>query len=339
MYRDFVRSAHDAGGGAAAFGAVHRKLEAGEVYEVRLFKAQIPELPEVEVLKQRGAALRIRQRKLDRKPHVRYAELGDHGAVHQLHHRVYDALGVNHHSNVLRLDGKEVHGLHKLQPLVHQRGAVHGNLRAHAPVGMRHRLRGRNALQLLALLPAEGAAGAGEQDLVQLAFSPAHETLEDGGMLRIHGHDLRALLLCPRHDEIARADKRLLVGKGDALFRVDGGKRRPEPHRAGDRRHHAVALPERRGLDQSLHAGTHADVRIGHGDFELLCRVFVIDRDEGGLELSRLLLQQVDFPVRSQCRDTDAGMLGHRGGLPPDGAGAAENGNALDHISILCLSL
>ncbi len=169
---------------------------------------------------------------------------------------------------------------------------------------------------------------------MELPLLPAHQALEDGGVLRVHGHDLRAALSGPGHDHVAGADQGLLVGQGDALFRVNGRQRRLQAHRAGHRRHDAVRLRQRGRLDQAAHAGAHADIRIGHGDLEGLGRLLVIDRHKGRMKLPRLLLQQIDLPVGGQGRDPDAGVLRHGGGLPADGAGAAENGNGSDHNSI-----
>ena len=174
------------------------------------------------MLEHGGLPLRVGQGQLNRQPHIRHAQLGDHRAVHQLHHGVDHALGVDHHLDLIRRHAKEVHGLHKLQALVHQGGAVHRDLGAHAPVGMAHRLLRGDILQFLPASAPEGAAGAGKQDLFELSLSPAHQALEDGGMLRVHRHDLRALFPGAGHHQIARADQGLLVGQGDAFFLRDG---------------------------------------------------------------------------------------------------------------------
>ena len=134
------------------------------------------------------------------------------------------------------------------------------------------------------------------------------------------------------HHDLARADQGLLVGKGDALFLVDGGEGGPEADRAGDRRHHAVGLPERRGLHETADAAADADIGIGHGDFELPGRFFVIDGDKVRLELPGLLLQKVDLPLGGQGRDAQAQMLRRGERLPPDGAGAAQHGDGVNHV-------
>ena len=48
-----------------------------------------------------------------------------------------DALAVDHHLDAIRRQAEQQAGLDQLQPLVHQRGGIHGDLAAHAPVRMR----------------------------------------------------------------------------------------------------------------------------------------------------------------------------------------------------------
>ena len=91
----FVCRAHHAGHGSARARRVHRKAQAGGLFIVGRFEAEVFELPEIEPVEHRLSALRISQRELNRQPHVRYAELGDDSSVHELYHRVYDALRVD----------------------------------------------------------------------------------------------------------------------------------------------------------------------------------------------------------------------------------------------------
>ena len=228
-----------------------------------------------------------------------------------------------------------MHGLHEFQALVHHGGAVHGDLGAHAPVGVLHRLLRGHVLQLSAGLAPEGAAGAGEQDLAQLPLLPAHQALEDGGMLRIHRHDLRPLLRRPGHDDVPGADQGLLVGKGNALSLVDGGQGGLQAHRAGYGGDHAVRLLHGGGLNQPLHAGAHLDVRVGHGDPEGLGGLFIVYRHELGVQPSGLLLQHIDLPIGGKGHHRHTDMLRHGDGLPADGAGTAQNGNGFYHTIFL----
>ena len=242
---------------------------------------------------------------------------------------------MDYHLDVVRRHAEQMHGLHEFQALVHHGGAVHGDLGAHAPVGVLHRLLRGHVLQFSAGLAPEGAAGAGEQDLAQFPLLPAHQALEDGGMLRIHRDDLRSLLRRPCHDDIAGADQGLLVGQGDALFPVDGGQSGLQAHRAGHGRDHTVCLLHGGGPDQALHAGANLDVRVGHGDPELSGSLLIVYRHKLGVQPPGLLLQQVDLPVGGESHHRHTDMLRHGDGLPADGAGAAQNGNGFYHTIFL----
>lgn len=85
---------------------------------------------------------------------------------------MHDALGVDKHLNIIRRDAEQVHGLNKFQALIHHGRGVNADLRAHAPVRMADSHLGRDIARLLARPAAERSAGAGEQDLVQLAVRP-----------------------------------------------------------------------------------------------------------------------------------------------------------------------
>ena len=257
--------------------------------------------------------------------HIRHTQLGNHRAVHQLYHRVYDALGMNYHLDVVRSHAEQMHGLHKFQALVHHGGAVHRDLGAHAPVGVLHRLLGRHILQFFPGLAPEGASGTGEQDFMQFPLLPAHQALEDGGMLRIHRDDLRPLLRRPGHNDVPCADQGLLIGQGDALLGIDGGQGGLQAHRAGHGGDHAVRLLHGSSPDQPLNAGAHLNIRVGHGDLELPGGLLIVYRHELGVQSPGLLLQHVDLPVGGEGHNGHADMLRHGNGLAADRAGAAQN--------------
>ena len=71
----------------------------------------------------------------DRHPHVGVAEVGQRGAVVELDQRVDQRLGVHHHLDAVVGEVEQPVRLDRLQPLVHQGGAVHRDPRPHAPVG------------------------------------------------------------------------------------------------------------------------------------------------------------------------------------------------------------
>jgi hypothetical protein len=71
----------------------------------------------------------------------------------------------------------------------------------------------------------ESTAGGSENQALDLSPVPtAHEALEDGGMLGIHGNDLGTVQLCLGHDKFTAADQCFFIGKTDPLSRADGGK-------------------------------------------------------------------------------------------------------------------
>ncbi len=80
------------------------------------------------------------ERILNRQPHVWLVELCNRTAVNELDQGMDDRLGVNHDVDLVEWHGKEMMRFDQLQPLVDQRRRVHGDLPAHVPGGVLHRL-------------------------------------------------------------------------------------------------------------------------------------------------------------------------------------------------------
>ena len=266
--------------------------------------------------------LRIGERVLDRQLHIRHAELRDDRAVHQLHHGVHHALRVDEHLNIVGRDAEQVHRLDEFQALVHHRRGIDADLRAHAPVRVLDGLLRRDGRRLLARPAAKRPAGAGEQDFFQLAISPG-ETLEDGRMLRVHGNDLRIELPGALHDDLARADERLLVGKRNAPPLFNGLQRRAQADRAGHRRDHRLRAGDDRRLAQAALPAADGNVRIRQRNAQRLGRRLVVHRDERRVQPPRLLLHEPDVPVRGQRAHVETEMLRNRDRLPADAARGA----------------
>ena len=142
-------------------------------------------------------------------------------------------------------------------------------------------------------------------------------------MLRVHGDDLRPLLLCPAHHQVPGAHQGLLIGQGNAFALVNGGQgglQSGDPHHGGD---HGVRLGQRGGLHQALPASYHTDGGVSKALFQILGSGFVHRHHQLGLELPGLLLGQLHAAVYRQGRHLVAADLGHVQGLPTDGAGGA----------------
>ena len=83
-------------GGAVAQRPVGQ-AQAREPVQVRGAEVQTARSDQVQPRQRAVPALGIGAGVLDRQPHVRHAQLCNHRAIGQLHHRVHDRLGVDHH--------------------------------------------------------------------------------------------------------------------------------------------------------------------------------------------------------------------------------------------------
>ena len=134
-----------------------------------------------------------------------------------------DALRVNDYLNAVVLHAEEPLGLHDLQRLVEQRGAVDGDLLAHDPVGMLQRLRLRGASDGGLIPRAEGAAGAGQEDFVDGIARSALQTLKNGAVFAVHRQQGMLARLPGRfHHQMAACDQRFLVGQQHPLLLPEG---------------------------------------------------------------------------------------------------------------------
>ena len=183
---------------------------------------------------------------------------------------------------------------------------------------------GRDAARFFARPAAERAAGAGEQDLAQFPL-PASQTLEDGRVLGIDRHDLRAAFPGAAHDDVARAHERLLIGQRDAAALFNGRERRPQADRAGHRRDDGVRVREHRRLTQGVFPASDGNIRIGERDAQRLGRRLVRHGDERRVQAARLLFGELNITVRRQCANVQAQMLRDGNSLAADAAGGAED--------------
>mmetsp|Transcript_21499 Transcript_21499/g.43546 ORF Transcript_21499/g.43546 Transcript_21499/m.43546 type:complete len:251 (-) Transcript_21499:376-1128(-) len=208
----------------------------------------------------------------DGQPHVRPAELRDHGRVRRLHRRVDDRLRMDDNFDVVVLAAEEVVRFNHLQTLVHHRCRVDSNLRAHVPVGMcasllAHHL-GLLAVerdQLVGREVAKGAARGSKDDATQRARRHSLQTLEDGRVLRIRRCHLGAILVEQRQDHGPACDQRLLVRQRNCAAQLNGfdGRKQacaahhPSDHRVSARRDGNGGLPFRahNNLRKFGHAG------------------------------------------------------------------------------------
>ena len=159
---------------------------AGKRLVVGLLEVPGRQLAPVEPPRRARHALRIGQGVLDRQPHVRRRQLGQHRAVHELDERVDDRFGVDDDLDLLGRQAEQPAGLDHLQGLVHQRGGIDGDLRPHAP--------GRVAQGLLdgdvrparpGCVPRKGPPLAVSTMRSTVAGRAALDRLEDGAVLAV----------------------------------------------------------------------------------------------------------------------------------------------------------
>ena len=302
-HRLLVGAVHNGGGGAAHGGALPGDFQAAEGVLIRPVKRQAAALQQIQRRLRRGGAVGIGEGVADGQLHIRRAQLSDHGSVHVLHQGVNDALAVNHRVHLGKGQAVEPHGLDDLQALIHQGGAVDGDFGTHGPVGVLQGILGPHGLQLLIGFAEEGPAAAGEDEAAKLRFAlAAPEALEDGGMLAVHGDDLRAAAVRLVHHQLAGAHQRLLVGQGDGfmgLDGVDGGRQSGKAyhggqyHINGDGFHYFI---ERLLAGIDLHVG-----HVAHQSLQLVVTLFVGNDDGGRLELMGLLSQQFYLVIGCQA--------------------------------------
>ena len=127
----------------------------------------------------------IGQRVLDRKSHVRGAQLGLEGAVHEPDGGVDDALRVDDHLDRVVVDIVQPVGLDDLQALVGERRRVDRDLGAHRPGRVAERLGGRDRGELLGRRIEERTARCGQDQARDRGHRLADEALPDRRVLRV----------------------------------------------------------------------------------------------------------------------------------------------------------
>ena len=140
-------------------------------------------------------------------------------------------------------------------------------------------------------------------------------------MLRIDRHDLRPGRRSLAHDELARTHERLLIGKGNALFRPDGRERRPQAEHADDRRHNGVRQRVLRRSDEAVHTGTDFNLLPCQRLTQALRGLLRAHHGELRPEAAALLGHALHILPSSQRSDAHGQLLNDLERLPPDGAG------------------
>ena len=322
MHGHLVGGVQHAGRGAARLGGLAGEPQAGERLRVRGLEGQLAELDEVERPDRHVDALRIVQGVGDRNPHVGVAEVGERGAVVQVHEGVHDRLRVDHDVEALVRHAEQVVGLDQLEPLVHERGGVDRDLAAHVPGGVGERLLASHVLEVGAA--AEGTAAGGEHEAVDGARPLGGHELVQGGVLGIHRYQLCAGALGKGGHELAADHEALLVREREIDSLAECGDRGAQAGRAHQRVQHEVAVGLGDELHEPLRPGQDLDPapvlgRHGRG-------VEVGERDPADAVHAGLLEQELPARRRREAHDLElAAALDHVERLRADRAGGADD--------------
>ena len=148
--------------------ASNARREARERVEIGGLEGELRHLRPVDGAERLGETVRRAEGETDREAHVGHRELGDGGAVDELHHAVHDRLRVHHDVDLVEGDAEQLVGLDHLEALVHERRRVDGDLGAHVPGGVAQRVGDGDLLELLAGEAPERTAAGGEDQPLHL---------------------------------------------------------------------------------------------------------------------------------------------------------------------------
>ena len=196
------------------------------------------------------------------------------------------------------------------------------------------------APQLFGLHAEEGAAGGRQQDLGQaLGALLILQALEDGRVLTVHGQQLDAVLRHGPSDKMAAGDKAFLVGEGQVMAALDGGKACAEARDAHHAvQHHVRAVHRGEGL-QALGAGQEPGCigAAGQRSRKLFGTGLTGHTDVFRVEFFYLLQNFIRLAVSRQAEHLIPLSADDIETLGADGAGRAQQRDFLSHKeSISC---
>ena len=330
----FVGGVERAGRVAAAAQGLEGQRQAGEARGVGRLEGQVAEGGEVELLVADGQAAGETEREPDRLPHVGAAELGDHGAVHELDHGVDDGFGVHDHVDLVGLEVEEPLGFDDFEAFVHHRGGVDRDLGAHVPVGVLEGLGGLGACDVRAVPGAERAAGGRQVHALHGVVAGAQQALEDGGVLGVDGQDGAAVLARGLGDDGAGGHEGLFVGQGHHLAGPQGCQGGPQAAEPDHRAHDDVHAVHPDQVAEAVDAGPDLGPARLQDVCEGLVAGFVADDDVGRVKLDGLLREQVYAAAGGEEDDLEqvAVLADDVQRLGADGSRGSEDGYLSFHL-------
>ena len=195
--RNFVRRIQHDRQAARVLERAVGEAQAGKRLGVGPIELETADARQVERRQRRRPAVRVRERVLNRQPHVGHADLRDHRSIDEFDHRVHDRLRVHDDVDLVGPQAEQPVGLDDLQAFVHQRRRINRDLAAHAPRRMLQRVGGRHIRQLRESAPAKRSARRRQHDPLHLGRATAVQTLVDRVVLAVDRQDRRRPAAAP----------------------------------------------------------------------------------------------------------------------------------------------
>ena len=312
---------------ATPFRRLPRQRKRGKNIITRFFEVQPGETGPFQRRQRARDAIGPGERILDREPHVRMAHLGKHGSIHELDHRMHDALRVDDD-----IDPRDVHvekpaRLDHLQPLVEHRGRIDGDFFAHPPRRMAQRFLPGHRPHLVLRPGTERSAGCGENKAPHLHRVASFQALENRVVLAVHRENPAAKVTRGRHDQLTGDHEHFLAGQRDVFAGLERGEGRTQPPRAHDGdQHHVRAFPGGQLL-QPAGAGENGHRLVIELRPQFQLRGRVRHRQSVGPQGVRLHREPIDIaePRHPDHAHPPGQLTGHPACALPDRAGRAEN--------------
>ena len=215
------------------------------------------------------------------------------------------------------------HSFNDLKTFIHQSGTIHRDFSAHFPIGMSQGVGLCRNLKLLLCPAKEGAAGAGQNNLLNLCGAMrAHQTLKNGRMLRVHRDNLCTIFGGLRHDQFTGADQGFLIGKANALSGTNGGQcgfQAYHAHHGGD---DAIHLWECGRFHQAFLSPCDSCRQIGDSNLQLRCGLRISHNSQFRNKFPALLRHALHAGGCGQCSDPDTFKVSYNvEALSANGAG------------------
>ena len=302
---------------------------------IRWVKLEPSGLAQVEGRKRSIPSIGIRARVLNRQPHVGHAELCNDRSIDQLHHGMHDRLRMDDDLDLIGADTEQPVRLDDLEPLVHQRRRIDGDLPAHLPCRMTKRLIRRDPLQLRRGEIAKRSARGGENQSSNLALVSPVQALVDGVVLAVHGKNRHVVPAGRRRHQRTGHHQHFLVGERDRLAGRDRREHGLEARGPGGGADHDVHGWMRGHRHQTFGATGHRDAHV-----RAARRTKTIDtlarrhRDDVRGIPTHLLRKEWRVVAGGERHDLQSfGMRIHDGQrAPADRSRRAENGQSL-HVT------